>query len=264
MQDLKVTIVQSSLCWEDRDANLRAFDEKLSGLKGNTDMIILPEMFSTGFSMNCAQCAEEENGPTLQWLKDRSAALGCVITGSIMIYEGERFYNRLYWMRPDGSYDHYDKRHLFRFAGEHLNFNAGGQHLVTELKGWKFRPLVCYDLRFPVWSRNRYDSGNFEYDCLVYVANWPEKRSQHWKELLTARAIENISFCIGVNRVGDDGRGIPHTGDSRIIDPAGTLTSFVDPGKEEVRTVSLQAETLLAWRKAFNVGQDWDNFTIMP
>jgi omega-amidase len=262
MQDLTITLVQCDLIWEDRDANLEAFNRRLSVLEHHSDLIVLPEMFNTGFTMNGEKCADDENGLTVQWLKQKSSALGCVITGSLIIREGAHLYNRLFWMRPDGTYETYNKRHLFRFGNEHEHFEAGDKLLITELNGWKFRPLVCYDLRFPVWSRNRYTDGKFEYDCLLYIANWPERRSHHWTGLLTARAVENLGFAIGLNRVGTDGKGIVYSGDSRVIDPTGSIAGCIEPHTEQMLDVTLSAEALLKWRSNFNAGLDWDGFSL--
>jgi predicted amidohydrolase len=179
-----------------------------------------------------------------------------------MIKENGKFFNRLYWMRPDGTYETYDKRHLFRFGNEHEHFSAGNKILITEIKGWKFRPLICYDLRFPVWCRNSYLNGNFEYDCLLITANWPERRSHPWKALLMARAIENMSYCIGLNRVGVDGRGNDYSGDSQVIDPTGKIAGSCETHREQMITIKLSSENLLNYRKSFNTGQDWDKYTI--
>jgi omega-amidase len=262
MQDINVTLIQCELAWEDRDVNLAAFNHRLSLIEGQTDLIVLPEMFSSGFSMNSSKCAEEESGPSVEWLKKKSSELNTVMTCSMMIKEEGKLFNRLFWVRPDGTYDTYDKRHLFRFGNEHEHFSPGNKILITELKGWKFRPMVCYDLRFPVWSKNKYQNGKFEYDCLLYLANWPEKRSHHWTALLSARAIENLSYCIGVNRIGTDGRNIKYSGDSRLIESTGAIAGSCEPNKEQILTLTLSAEHLQNWRNNFNAGQDWDDFKI--
>src|SRR5690606_24430266 len=201
MQDLRITIIQTSLHWQDASANRTMFSEKLAAAAPATDLIVLPEMFTTGSSMDAAGLAEDAEGPTLQWMKEEAVRYSAVLTGSVMVKEGDNYYNRLYWVRPDGTYEHYDKRHLFRMAKEHHSYTPGKEKLLVELKGWNICPLVCYDLRFPVWSRN---TGS-QYDLLLYVANWPKPRANAWSTLLQARAIENLSYVVGVNRVGTDG-----------------------------------------------------------
>lgn len=216
MQDLTTTIIQSKLHWEDIDANLSMFEAKLDAIEGETDLVVLPEMFTTGFSMNAAALAEPMNGKSIDWMAMNAKKINAVLTGSIIIKEDGNYYNRLIWMRPDGSYLHYDKRHTFTMAGEHQTYQKGTRKLIVELKGWKICPLICYDLRFPAWARNIED-----YDLLIYTANWPVKRSSHWKILLQARAIENQCFVAGINRVGLDGNGHYYTGDSCIVSPSG-------------------------------------------
>jgi predicted amidohydrolase len=257
MQDISITLIQTSLHWEDRPGNLEKFTRLLSRIEGHTDLIVLPEMFTTGFSMNAQALAETAEGATMSWLKEKASGLGCVITGSLIFAEGGRFFNRLIWMRPDGSYDHYDKRHLFRMAGEHEHFAAGSRRLVTDLNGWRFCPLICYDLRFPVWSRSRGD-----YDALVFIANWPEPRSLAWKSLLPARAIENQAYAIGVNRIGTDGNERSYSGDSGAYDPSGVLLSQIRPHEESIETVILSGGMLVDYREEFQVALDADSFNI--
>ncbi len=214
MRNLTVSIIQSTLSWENKDENLASFSDKIYAIKEATDLIVLPEMFTSGFSMKPALFAEDLEGKTLHWMQKWAEDKNCVITGSIIVKEQNKFYNRLLWVKPNGSYEHYDKRHLFRFAGEDKQYTAGNRKLIVDLHGWKLCPLICFDLRFPVWSRNRED-----YDCLLYVANWPEARSKAWTTLLEARAHENQCYVIGVNRIGKDGNDIPHNGCSAIYDP---------------------------------------------
>ena len=216
MKDLRVTLAQADLHWEDKAANLAAFTAKLAGLAGQTDLVVLPEMFTTGFTMNAPALAEPENGPTVQWMAEQAAWLNAAITGSFIALDGGRYYNRLVWMQPDGRYQTYDKRHLFAMAGEHHTYTPGNKRLLVEWRGWKVLPLICYDLRFPAWSRNQED-----YDLLIYVANWPSPRRHHWRSLLAARAIENQAYALGINRVGLDGNGYPHAGDTSAIDFSG-------------------------------------------
>lgn len=256
MEDLRVTLVQSDLKWEDRETNLRRFSERLAGIAGRTDLIVLPEMFSTGFTMAAGKMAEGMNGPTMRWLAEQAALAGAVVTGSFIAGEDGHCYNRLIWMRPDGSYTHYDKRHLFTLAGEQHHYQAGRRRLLTELKGWKVLPLICYDLRFPVWSRNTAD-----YDLLIYVANWPERRSHAWRSLLTARAIENQSYTIGVNRVGNDGNEVYHSGDSSLIDFAGAERYHV-AHSEDVFTTILPADAQRQFRGKLRFLQDRDEFVL--
>ncbi|MEI6575468.1 MAG: amidohydrolase [Bacteroidota bacterium] len=262
MQDLRITLFQSELLWEDVAGNLARFDEKLRDYKGMQDLILLPEMFNTGFSVEPEQIAESPGGPSVQWLSQKAKELDCVICGSLVIREGVNFYNRLVWMRPDGNMDTYDKRHLFRMADEHLLFRAGSHKRIVELNGWRICPLVCYDLRFPVWSKNTYKAGQYEYDVLIYIANWPEARNLAWKSLLMARAMENLSYVAGVNRVGRDGKGIAYSGDSVIIDPKGKRLLGVPANMDSEATISLNWEELRDIREKFNVGLDWDEFTI--
>jgi predicted amidohydrolase len=259
---IKVTIVQAPLVWADKKANLAYFAKTLEPLVGGTDLVVLPEMFATGFVTDPTEVAETMNGIVMDWMTATASNLGCVITGSITIAEKGRYYNRLIWMRPDGSFETYDKRHLFRMGNEHQRFSAGKKQLIVDLKGWKIMPLVCYDLRFPVWSKNRYKDGSYEYDLVLYIANWPASRSSVWKWLLTARAIENLAYCVGVNRIGEDGRGLPHKGDSRVLDFKGRKIVKAATGVESVHTVTLDHKKLQDFRTRFAVGLDWDFFDI--
>ncbi len=253
MQDINVTLIQTALHWEDAPANRAHFSELLAGIQpGSTDLILLPEMFPTGFSMKPKQLAETMDGPSIQWLHVQAAKLGAVITGSLIIKEGDKYYNRLIWMRPDGTYAQYDKRHLFSYAGEDKHYTAGKERLILELKGWRICPLVCYDLRFPVWSRNRK-----QYDLLLYVANWPERRSYPWKQLLIARAIENQCYVAAVNRIGADGNHINHSGDSALIDPLGEVL-FTKAHEPVVQTFTLSQAHLTEVREKFRFLDDAD------
>jgi omega-amidase len=254
MQDLTVTIVQSELVWEDPAANLELFDRQLAGLAGKTDLVVLPEMFSTGFSMTPEPVARTMDSEAVHWLQKTAAALDAHLVGSLMIVDGGRYFNRLTWAGPDGDLHTCDKRHLFRMLGEE-NVYTGGQALLTvTVNGWKIRPFVCYDLRFPAWSRNL---GN-AYDAAIFVANWPAKRAEHWKVLLKARAIENQSYVIGVNRVGTDGNGLTYSGDSTVIDPLGN-TLFAIHNEPALRTVTLPREILENWRRDFPAWMDADH-----
>ncbi|WP_299705535.1 amidohydrolase [uncultured Pontibacter sp.] len=255
--DLRVTIIQTTLHWQDAEANRQMFSEKLAATQPATDLIVLPEMFTTGFSMDAAGLAEEADGPTLQWMKKEAARHQAVLTGSVIVKEGESYYNRLYWVLPDATYEHYNKRHLFRMAKEHHTYTAGKEKLLVDLKGWNICPLVCYDLRFPVWSRNTHS----QYDLLLYVANWPKPRANAWSTLLQARAIENLSYVVGVNRVGTDGNGHPYSGDSAIIHPKG-YHLLQTHEVEGVHTITLSKQGLTDFREAFPAHLDADDFTL--
>jgi omega-amidase len=264
MRDLKITLVQSIQHWESIEKNISMFDSKLDSITGPTDLIVLPEMFSTGFTMNAEGMAEEMSGKSMQWLKKKAHEKGCVIMGSLVMHDNGKFYNRLVWMRPDGTYEAYDKRHLFRMANEHQHYTAGAKRIIVDLKGWKICPLVCYDLRFPAWSRNKFTGADHapSFDCLIYIANWPERRNHHWKSLLPARAIENQCYVIGVNRVGKDGKDIDYSGDSVALTPKGEVISSIEPHEEKTETVTLSWSELEEYRKAFPVGMDADSFEI--
>lgn len=239
-------------------------EEKIWTIPGKTDLIILPEMFSTGFTMEVAKLAEPMNLTTLKWMRQQSASFNAAITGSFIVKEGGCFFNRLIWMRPDGRYETYDKRHLFRMANEDDFFSAGEKRIIVELNGWKICPLVCYDLRFPVWSRNtRTDADHLDYDILLYVANWPQARINAWDILLQARAMENLSYCIGVNRTGPDGNDIPYNGHSAIYDPKGVAIAHLGE-EEKIETIILDYADLEDFRKKFPAHRDADRFRIDP
>lgn len=286
MSTLTITTIQADLQWEDKDANLRRLEEKILGIPGTTELVILPEMFSTGFSMRPEALAERMDGPTVDWMRRVAARRKIILTGSVIIEEEGKYFNRLIWMLPNGQYGHYDKRHRFAYAGENEHYTAGHTRLVASVKGWKVLLLVCYDLRFPVWSRQAAPAempgaGSFagpetdfteagpipppglEYDLLVYVANWPERRSHAWKTLLQARAIENQSYVVGVNRVGSDGNQVAHSGDSLIIDPLGEML-YHGVGKEDVFTLMLDKAKLEEIRQRFPFWKDADHFNIEP
>lgn len=258
IENLKVTIFQAYLFWENIEKNLANLALRLSmGVREKTDLIVLPEMFNSGFSMNAEFLAEEMEGKTMHWMHKMANQYQAVVTGSLIIKENAKYYNRLVWMLPDGSHQHYDKRHLFGLGEEDKNFSAGTDKLIVELKGWKIRLAVCYDLRFPVWLRNV----NEEYDILLMVASWPDKRTSHWKALIPARAIENQSYVIGVNRVGHDGNQIYHGGHSMVIDPYGS-TVYYKPEDEDMYTITINYEELVKVRRQFPFLKDADTFTI--
>lgn len=259
MQDLSITTIQTHLIWEDVDKNLSHLDTKINEIKNNTDIIVLPEMFTTGFTMNPNQLAETQGGKGLQWMLEKAKQKNCIIVGSISVKDADEYYNRLYWAKPDGSYEYYDKRHLFRMGNEHQHYSVGFKKLIVEYKGWKICPLVCYDLRFPVWSRNTKEN---TYDVLIYVANWPEVRSYPWKHLLIARAIENQCYVVGVNRIGEDGNNIKHSGDTSIINPRGEIISKTKANEDQLETLFLSFNYLHEFRKLFPVMMDADEFKI--
>jgi len=261
MQDLNVTLIQSPLHWEDIGANLAMFEEKLWQIKDQTDLIILPEMFTTGFSMNAESLAEPMNLTTLKWLKQQAAQKDAVIMGSYIVKENGNYFNRLVAMKPGGDYFKYDKRHPFSMAEEDKTYSAGNNRLVFELKGWKICPMVCYDLRFPVWSRNRHQDGQLEYDLLVYVANWPAPRVNAWDTLLQARGIENLSYCAGVNRIGKDRKGLDYLGHSAVYNFKGQ-TMFFNEGDDIIQTVNLNYQDLKDFREKVGFHLDSDDFEI--
>lgn len=258
MSRLKISLIQTSLHWEDVEANLKMFTNIFEGIKSDPDLIVLPEMFTTGFTMKPELHAENDQGPGLNWLKNQAQLKNAVITGSIVFEEGGKYFNRLFWVSPNGTFDVYDKRHLFSLAGEENHYQAGNKRLVVELKGFKIMPLICYDLRFPVWSRN-----DLDYDVAIYVANWPERRSFFWKQLLVARAIENQAYVLGVNRVGDDGNGIYHSGDSVCLGPLGNEVNSAIPGNQEVLNVEIAMDELKSVRQKFRFLEDRDQFEII-
>lgn len=263
MNDLKICFIQSDLAWENAEQNLANFDLKLASVNDNPDIIILPEMFNTAFSINPAKCAETMDGLTVNWMKAKAAEYNCVIAGGLLIAENKNHYNRLIWMQPDGNYSTYDKRHLFRMSDEFKIFKGGNQRTIVELKGWKINLNICYDLRFPLWSRNTFKDGEYEYDLMIYVANWPASRSFIWQTLLKARAMENQTYVVGVNRVGTDGFGTQHSGDSLIIDPVGNVLLQAGASIEEIHTLEISKAFLTDFRNKFTVGLDWDEFDLI-
>lgn len=267
MSPLIITLIQSDLAWENKDANLSMFGKKISGIQEKTQVVVLPEMFSTGFSMHPDILAEKMDGNAIAWMKDISMKMKIILTGSLIIEEAGRFYNRMLWVLPNGEIGYYDKRHLFAFAGEDKHYVAGEKRFIASVNGWKINLQVCYDLRFPVWARQSLtmESTNEpitpEYDLLVYVANWPERRNTAWKTLLRARAIENQSYVIGVNRVGEDGNKIYHSGDSMIVDPLGDIL-YEKSNDEDIYTHTFEYTKLDEVRSRFPFWKDADYFNI--
>lgn len=264
MSALTISLIQSYLHWEDKEKNLLQFEEKIAALPEAAQVVVLPEMFSTGFSMKPGQLSETMNGPTIGWMKDMAGRYRKIITGSMIAEEQGKYYNRLVWMLPNGLFYHYDKRHLFGYAGEDKYYTAGEKKLIVQVNGWKICLQVCYDLRFPVWARQKQqnDAGGGLYDILIYVANWPERRSHPWKTLLQARAIENQAYVIGVNRVGEDGNGIYYSGDSMLTDPQGNVI-WQQADEEAVFTYTLHREELDQVRGQFPFLADADDFLLL-
>jgi predicted amidohydrolase len=250
--------MQSDLQWEDPQANLRQFEHKIKRIADKKEVVVLPEMFTTGFSMQPAKLAEDMNGNTMQWMRRVAAENKIILTGSVIIKHENHYYNRLIWMQPDGQFGVYDKRHLFTLSGEDQEFSPGEKKLITQVKGWKVCTQICYDLRFPVWNRQTKEN---PYDVLLYVANWPERRIHAWKTLLQARAIENQCFVVAVNRVGDDGNGLHYSGDSCVVNPMGEV-QYCKSHEEDVLSITLHKEELNEARQRFQFLQDADAFVI--
>jgi omega-amidase len=272
MSHLTFTLIQTNLQWEDKSANLKLLEEKIHSIQDPTQIIVLPEMFSTGFSMKPEELAEDMEGPTVTWMKRMAMEKRVIITGSLMIRQAAEdsqinYFNRLIWMLPNGQHGIYDKRHLFAYAGEDKHYTAGTKRLIASVNGWKINLQVCYDLRFPVWARqaasHSSDGENApEFDVLIYVANWPERRVHAWKTLLIARAIENQCYVIGVNRTGTDGNGIYHSGNSMVIDAMGEV--LVDKENEEaIHTITLSKEKLEEIRHKLPFLKDADDFSLL-
>ncbi len=266
-KNLRFTILQQPLAWEDPAANLAHFTSLIKKIKrGSTDVIVLPEMFTTGFTMKATHLAETVGGTAMSWMAEVASEKNVAVCGSMMMKEKKNIYNQFVWMAPDMSYTTYNKRHLFRMNNEHKVFTQGNESVLIEHKGWTICPQVCYDLRFPVWSRNRLkkvDGKNYspEYDVLLYVANWPKARSFAWKQLLIARAIENQCYVVGVNRVGKDGNGIAYSGDSAVLNYLGTKINKSSTSRAVVENIVLDAVSLEKHRKSFPVLMDADSFT---
>ncbi len=258
MQTLTISLIQADLVWENKAANLEQLETMIAALPATSHVVVLPEMFSTGFSMQPQAFSEAMDGPSVQWMADMAARYKIILTGSLIINDGGMFYNRLIWMQPDGRHYHYDKRHLFAYAGEDKHYAPGDKRLIVQVNGWKICLLVCYDLRFPVWSRQT----AAQYDMLIYVANWPERRSHAWNTLLRARAIENQCYVAGVNRVGYDGHEIYHSGDTCLLDPLGQPVGELYD-KVDTFTTTLEKSSLDACRKQFPFLGDADKFMLL-
>ena len=264
MHNLRVSVVQGATRWHDPAGNRGYYGALIAPLHGTTDLVVLPETFTSGFSNDAIGDAETMNGPTVAWMREQAAKLDAAVTGSVQLREGEAVFNRMLFVKPDGSLAHYDKRHLFSFAREHERYAAGRERVVVEWKGWNILLQVCYDLRFPVFSRNFLNAerdGLPDYDVALYVANWPSARAYPWKTLLRARAMENLCYVVGVNRVGTDGNGLHYSGDSAVIDFLGhPLSEAAD--EEVVSMMLLQAAPLVEHRARFPALLDGDRFTL--
>ena len=256
MQDLRISLLQTDLIWENPKENRDRFEQLIRGLE-QTDLAVLPEMFTTGFTMHSAQVAEQQPYPSLDWMRNLSKETGIGICGSLVAKDGDDYFNRLYLVLPDGREMKYDKRHLFRMANEEKHYSPGSESAIIDFRGWRIKPLICYDLRFPVWSRNRND-----YDLLLYAANWPKARTSAWEALLRARAIENYCYCAGVNRVGFDRNEVAYEGASGIYDMKGVLVNEIARDREAVVHHSLSGKELLEYREKFPVHLDADDFEI--
>lgn len=264
--ELKIGLVQADLLWEDRKGNLSKLESMISAGGKGCDIVILPEMFTTGFSMNVSEMAEENGDIGLAWMLKTSGETGSILCGSLITKEGGKYYNRLHFVRPEGTYTVYDKRHLFQMAGEDKYYSAGKSNITEEVKGWRIRPLICYDLRFPVWCRNRYSvkgkSASAEYDVLIFCANWPSPRIIAWDVLLRARAVENQAYCIGVNRTGSDGNNQQYNGRSAVIGPRGEYLFGPADDREGVFITALSYRELSLFREKFPQGLDADGFVL--
>lgn len=261
---LRVSVVQGDTRWHDPEGNRAYYGELIGALHGITDLVVLPETFTSGFSNDVTDRAEDMDGPTVAWMRERARELDAAVTGSVQLRTGQGVSNRLVFATPDGEVQAYDKRHLFRYAGEHERYAAGRDRLTLDWRGWRVCPLICYDLRFPVFSRNRYDverADDLDYDLLLYVANWPAARANAWRTLLRARAMENLCYVVGVNRVGTDGNGLAYSGDSAVVDYLGNAVSEC-MDMEVVSTTTLFLEELKAHRERFPAMLDADRFEL--
>lgn len=261
MKKLSVLVVQPDIVWENPEANRRHIDEMVKDV-GKIDLIVLPEFFNTGFSVNNRALAESPDGPTVRWMTQLATQTGAIVSGTLPVEDGDRLFNRAFYVGTAGILGTYNKRHLFSPGEEHLLYATGRENVCIVAGSFKVRPQICYDLRFPVWSRNRLIAGQFEYDVLIYHANWPDPRGEVWRQLLIARALENQAYVIGVNRTGSDGQGMTYSAPSLVIDFKGRIMAEGKTGSEDLIPVELDPEPLATFRKKFNVSRDWDDFTI--
>lgn len=258
MNTLHISLLQADLSWENAQENINYFTEQIDQISNDVDLIVLPEMFTTGFSMNANKLAEEMNGKTVNWMQETAIKKQSAVVGSVIISENKKFYNRLFFVFPSGEFQYYDKKHTFTLAKEHETYSSGSKKLIVEYKGWKICPLICYDLRFPVWARNVED-----YDLLIYVASWPEKRINAWDALLKARAIENMSYTIGVNRMGKDDNNYDYVGHSILFDCLGNPLSQEQNERQETITVQIEKESQDEIRNKLGFLKDKDQFSIL-
>jgi len=263
MQDLKILAFQAPLIPKNPEANRLAFDRRIAEHFDHHHLILLPETFTTGFPVDPEYHSETITGDTVNWMRMQAKKTGATIAGTLLIQNDFGYANTLVWMSPNGDYRLYEKRHVFSMGGEDKQIKAGSQQLVVELNGWKIRPMICYDLRFPVWSKNRYELGEFEYDLAIYLANWPAVRSYPWRQLLIARAIENQAYVVGLNRVGKDHLRIDYDGHSLVVDPKGQIQSEATANQDVSFSSTLSKSTLINFREKFNVGRDWDDFEFL-
>lgn len=261
--NLTIAIAQVDLAWKDKKSNFLKFENWFETNKEPVDLVVLPEMFSTGFVTDPVDVAETMEEEAVQWLKTQASRYQFTLIGSVIIAENDTFYNRLLYVDRNAEVKYYDKKHLFTYGGENINFSAGSKNITLELYGWKIRPLVCYDLRFPVWARNSFENQQHTYDILIYIANWPSVRAHAFRQLLIARAIENQAYVVGVNRVGVDGKGLYYQGNSTIIDCNGNHIVEIEPDVEAFKIINISYDTLQKERLRFPVGQDWDTFQII-
>lgn len=263
MQDLKILCLQSDLVWQEPAKNRKLFEIKIINHIDGHDLIILPETFTTGFPDYPAFKSETLEGDSVHWMAGIAGKTNAVVTGSLLVEQNGKFFNTLVWMQPNGNFQTYNKRHVFSMAGENKVITRGDEQLIVDLKGWKIKPMICYDLRFPVWSKNRLVSEKaYEYDLAIFIANWPAIRNYPWTQLLIARALENLAYVIGVNRIGYDKTGKLYSGNSMMIDPKGKIIADAGEGKERVLSEILSYDKLVKFREKFDVGQDWDQFEI--
>lgn len=263
MNNIHLTFIQADLYWQDKQANLDHFSQLLKEVPSETDLVLLPETFNTAFPVDPKEFAETTDGPTVQWMKLQAQSLHAVICGTLLLEVDGHYHNSLVWMQPDGSFELYHKRHTFTIGGETLPVERGSEPLIVELNGWRIKPMVCYDIRFPMWSRNRYQNGQYEYDLGIYLANFPASRIFVWDTLLMARAIENQAYFVGVNRIGEDPEGVHYSGDSQIINPKGEVICMARSNMEAVVPFTLDFEKLHSFREKFPVGKDWDPFCLL-
>lgn len=262
MNNLRICYIQAYLFWQDQQANLEHFNELLKEVPMGTDLVLLPETFNTAFPVDPVRFAETPDGPTMNWMRAKANDLQAVICGTMLLNVDGHYHNSLVWMRPNGSYELYHKRHAFTIGGENPPIEQGTEQCIVELNGWRIKPMICYDIRFPVWSKNRFENGQYDYDLGIYLANFPAPRINVWNTLLQARAIENQAYFVGVNRVGDDPEGVHYSGCSQVLNAKGEVISMAKTDTEAVVSCVLDYEKLQSFREKFPVGKDWDSFTL--